>query len=70
MIQAAQVMEGDADLEDTLIQAPDVAPFGAPQQFERLVLLEVLAAVELRNPLEELRRRRLVTPVVHAGMLS
>ena len=42
-------MEGDADLQDALIQVADVAPFGAPQQLERLVLLEVLAAVELRR---------------------
>jgi hypothetical protein len=30
VIAPAQVVEGDADLEDPLVQVPDVATFGAP----------------------------------------
>ena len=42
--------------------------FGPPQQFERLVLLEELAAVELRDAFEQQRRRRFVAR--HALILS
>jgi hypothetical protein len=58
MIQPAQVVKGDADLQDALVQVPDVPPFRSPQQLQRLVLLEELAAIELRDTCEQLRRRR------------
>lgn len=70
MIEAAQVMERDADLEHPLIQTPYLAAFDPPEQLDRLVLLEVFATIELRNSLEQLPRRRFPAPVIHAGMLS
>ena len=58
VIQPPQVMERDADLQDALVEIADVAALGAPEQLQRLVLLEELAAIELRDPFEQLRRRR------------
>jgi len=49
MIAAAKVVEGDTELKDALIELPHVACLRAPQQLQCLVLLEVLAAIELRN---------------------
>ena len=66
MVQAAQVMERDADLQDALIQAAHLPRLGAPEQLERLVLLEVFAAVELLDALQQQRRRRLVAPTRHS----
>ena len=68
VIELAQVMECDANLQDALVQIADVAGFGAPQQFERLVLLEELAAIELGDALEQERGRRLVAG--HALILT
>jgi hypothetical protein len=61
MIPATQMMEGDADLQNPLVETPHLTRLGPPQQFKGLVLLEVLAAIELPNPLEQLRRGDLVT---------
>ena len=61
MIEPAEMVKRDADLQDALVQIADVAPLGAPQQLERLVLLEELAAVELGDPFQQRRRRRFVT---------
>jgi hypothetical protein len=60
----------DADLQNALIQMPQRSALGAPEQLERLVLLEVFASIELRNALEELQRRRFAAPMIHSGMLS
>ena len=51
------MMERDADLQNALIQPAYIARLGAPEELERLMLLEVLAAVELRDPLQQKRRR-------------
>src|SRR5712692_7342033 len=61
MVQPAQVMKGDANLQNTLVEVADVAALRPPEPLQRLVLLEELAAVELRDPFEQLRRRRFVT---------
>jgi hypothetical protein len=61
VIAAAQVVEGNANLKDSLIEPTHITPLSPPEQFERLVLLEVLAAIELRNPLEQLGRWQLIT---------
>ena len=47
----AKMVESDANLQDALIEVAYLARFSPPQQFQRFVLLEVLAAVELRDPL-------------------
>src|SRR3989454_8093123 len=60
MIQAAELIERDADLQDALVEIADVATLGAPEQLEGLVLLEEFAAIELLDAFEELRRRGLV----------
>src|SRR2546428_8073794 len=60
MIQAAELIERDADLQDALVEIADVATLGAPEQLEGLVLLEEFAAIELLDAFEELRRRELV----------
>ena len=60
VIAFAEMMKRDADLKDALIQASDVAPFGAPQELEGLVLFEVLASIELRDSFEEKPRRSFV----------
>jgi hypothetical protein len=61
VIELAQMMEGDAHLQDALIQIANVPGLGAPQALERFVLLEELAAIELRDALDQQRRRRLFT---------
>ena len=58
MVQPPQMVERDADLQDALVEVADVASLRPPEQFQRLVLLEELAAIELRDALDELRRRR------------
>src|SRR5213083_1208432 len=47
-------------LQNALIEVPDVACLGAPQHLEGLVLLEELAAIELRDAFEQQRGRRFV----------
>jgi hypothetical protein len=54
------VVQADADLQDAVVQRPVGRAGGAPQEFERLVLLEELARVELLDAATELARRRLV----------
>ena len=51
VIPTAKMVERDANLQDALIQVAYLARFSPPQQFQCFVLLEVLAAVELRDPL-------------------
>lgn len=60
VIQPSQMMERHADLQDALIEIPNLTIFGPPQPFERLVLLEILAAIELGNPRQEQKWRRFV----------
>ena len=60
VIQTPQMMERDADLKNALIEMPDLTIFGPPQAFECLVLLEVLAAIELGNPLQQQKRWKFV----------
>jgi hypothetical protein len=55
-----EMVKRDADLKDPLIQATHVTPLGAPQELERLVLFEVLTAIELRDSFEEESRRSFV----------
>jgi hypothetical protein len=59
-IAATPVMEADADLEDAVIEPADGRRSVAPEELERLVLLEELAGVELRDARDELRGCRLV----------
>src|SRR6266850_778410 len=68
MVQPTQVVERDADLQDALVEMADVAALGAPQQLERLVLLEELASIELRDGVEQQRRRRFVTAHGRVGL--
>jgi hypothetical protein len=60
VIQTPQMMKRDADLKNALIEKPDLTIFSAPQPFECLVLLEVFAAIELGDPLEQQKRWRFV----------
>ena len=57
-----EMVEGHADLENALVQPSHWASLGAPEEFERLVLLEILSTIELFDTLQELRWRQLVTP--------
>jgi hypothetical protein len=47
VVAAAPMMERDADLQDAVIERSVRRARGAPEQLERLVLFEELAAVEL-----------------------
>ena len=66
IIVTPQVVKGDADLQDALIEKSDIAPFGSPELFERLVLLEKRSAVELGDNFKQQQRRWLVEPVRHS----
>jgi hypothetical protein len=50
-IPAPKMVKRDTNLQDDLIEAANLARLSPPQQLQGFVLLEVLAAVELRNPL-------------------
>ena len=54
VIQTSQMMERHADLQDALIEKPDVAALGSPEELEGLVLLEELAGVELLDTVQKL----------------
>ena len=54
------MMKRDTDLQDALVQAAHVTRLGAPEHFERFVLLEVLAAVELLDGFPQKRRRSFI----------
>jgi hypothetical protein len=51
VIPPPKMVESDANLQNALIEAAYVAWFSPPQQLQRFMLLEVLTAVELRDPL-------------------
>jgi len=55
-VAIAPVMKTDADLEDAVVQASDRCARVAPQELERLVLLEELAGVELLDAVDQLWR--------------
>lgn len=61
VIAVAPVVERDPDLQDAVIEPAVGCTRGTPQQLERLVLFEELAAVELLDSFAQCRRRRLVT---------
>ena len=54
------MVEGDADLQDPLVEVADAPALGAPEELERFVLFEEFGAIELRDALEQRRRRWLV----------
>jgi hypothetical protein len=51
VIPAPKMMKRDTNLQDALIEAANLARLSPPQPLQRFVLLEVLPAVELGNPL-------------------
>ena len=53
VIPAPKMVTRDANLQDALIEAANLALLAPPQQLQCLVLLEVLAAVELGDPLPQ-----------------
>jgi len=60
VIPPAPVVAANADLEDAAVEVPQRTGLRAPEQLERLVLLEEPAVVELRDRGLQLRRRRRV----------
>ena len=61
-VAASPVMEPDPDLQDAVIEVADRRLGRAPEELQRLVLVEELARVELFDGPQKLGRRRLVTP--------
>src|SRR5258705_9902581 len=59
-VAVAPVMKAHADLEDAVVEASDRRACVAPQELERLVLLEELAGVELLDAMDQLWRRWVV----------
>jgi len=59
-VPRAPVVAAHADLENAAVEVAQRTALRAPQQLERLVLLEEPAAVELGDRREQLRRRRRV----------
>ena len=51
VVPPPKMVKRDANLQDALIEAPYLALLSPPQQLQRLVLLEVLTAVELGDRL-------------------
>jgi hypothetical protein len=60
IISAPKMVKSDANLQDALIEPTNLARLSPPQPLQCFVLLEVLAAVELRDPLLQKRRWRFV----------
>ena len=52
-----QMVQTDTNLQDALVQVAHLFRRGAPQEFERLVLLEKLAGIEFVDSLNQLGRR-------------
>jgi hypothetical protein len=52
-------MHPDANLQNAFVQVSNFARCRAPQQLERLMLFEELAAIELVDGFVQLRRRRI-----------
>jgi hypothetical protein len=62
VIRVAQVMKSHADLQNSLVKIPNRrVGLGAPHQFQRFVLLPILAAIKLLERVNHLGRRRAVT---------
>jgi hypothetical protein len=59
-VAAPPVVKADPDLEDAVVQAAVGRARVAPQELERLVLLEELPLIELGDPVPEPRWRRIV----------
>jgi hypothetical protein len=55
------VVEADADLKDAVIETADRRARVAPQELQRLVLLEEFAGVELLDAVKQRRRWRVGT---------
>jgi hypothetical protein len=55
-VSAAPVVQADPDLENTVIEAAHRRGRVAPEQLERLVLLEELACVELLDAVQQCLR--------------
>ena len=55
-IATAPVVKADTDLEDAVIEAAHGYGRVAPEQLERFVLLEELAAIELLDAFKQRRR--------------
>jgi len=56
-------VKGNAYLQDSLVQPPHRTSLAAPEDFERLMLLEILTTIELLDGVEQELRRRLLAPV-------
>ena len=67
VVPAPKMVKRDANLQDALIEAAYLALLGPPQQLQCLVLLEVLAAVELGDPLPQKGWWRFVA-LMHGAM--
>ena len=55
-VASAPVVKSDADLEDAVIEMTDRRGCVPPQELERFVLLEELAAIELLDAFKQRRR--------------
>jgi hypothetical protein len=53
VVPAPKMLKRDANLQDALIEAANLALLASPQQLQCFVLLEVLAAAELGDPLPQ-----------------
>ena len=75
MIVPLDVVQGDPDLQDPLIEVAHIPSFCAPEFLERFMLCEILAAIKLIDASDEEGRRLLVARISHhvdyrAGALS
>ncbi len=61
-VAASPVVQADADLEDALVEVANRVGLDDPDRFERFMLLEELLPVELRDPLEQGWRWRVIAP--------
>jgi hypothetical protein len=63
IIAAPEVMERDADLQDSLIELPDLAPLQVPKFLQHFVLLEEAAAVEFVDSFQQQGRGRFLAGI-------
>src|SRR4029453_17350331 len=67
VIPAPKMVKRDANLQDALIEAASLGLLSPPQQLQCFVLLEVLPAVELGDPLPKKRGGRFVDTTNNSG---
>jgi hypothetical protein len=70
VIVSLDMVQRDTDLQNALVHPPDWPEFFAPKIFERFMLFEVFATIELSDTSAQCRRGRFVTRREHPRIIE